>query len=62
MGRRIMAEVVATVAALAAVTVYMQLQDSTSTLRLRIAELGDTVTEWRAQAKVQRFLDSIKEG
>lgn len=59
--RRAVAEFAATLAALGAVTVYMQLQDPTSWLRLRLAEAGEKVEEWRARAAVDDLIESAME-
>jgi hypothetical protein len=59
--RRVAVEFAATLAALGAVSLYMQLQEPTSRVRLRLSELGDALHEWRVQAKVSSFIDSIRE-
>lgn len=59
MGRRAVAEFAATLAALAAVTLYLQLSEPTSQLRLRLAELRDELTELRIRAKVEKFVGSF---
>lgn len=62
MGRRALAEIVGVAAALAALTFWQQLQDSTSPLRLALADLRERADDWRAAAKVEAFIDSIREG
>jgi hypothetical protein len=59
--KRVWVEFAATLAALAAVSVYMQLQDPTSWLRLRIAVDRERLRDWRIRAAVEEVIESATE-
>lgn len=60
MGRRIIAEALATAAALAVCGLYLQLRDPVSPLRIRLAEWGDRVSDWSIRYRVESLIESTE--
>lgn len=59
MGKRALGEFLATVAALGAVTLYLQLSDPTSMLRLKLEELRERAEDWSVKSKVDSLIESV---
>ena len=59
--KRALAEFAATLAALGAVSLYLQLQDPTSWLRLHWEDARETWHDFRARSAVEDLIDSVHE-
>ena len=55
--RRVLVELVATAGALALLSLYQQLQDPTSPLRLRLDDWRERLEEWSIHARVNELIE-----
>jgi hypothetical protein len=60
--RHAFAELAATLAALAALSLWLQLRDETSPLRLKLAEWKDRVSEWSIRYRTEALIESVEGG